>query len=370
MKLYKWGSRCPVESAASAGTAIDAPCARRTYTIAINRCAGEMRFFFFVISITLVANACGAQQRARPSRGEFWGFAAPWDAQSDATIREHGHHLGAVVTGWVALDSLSGQPLLPSPFTDTVRPRLATNATARRMAIVTSWHGERFHTASILRLARDPAALSRAAGEIARHAQSMRYSGLVFDFETLTAADLDAQLTVMSAIADSARARGVRMIAVAVPATDTIAYPANRLLRVADAIIPMLYDEHWAGSAPGPVASPQWVRSALTLRVREAGAARVIAGFPTYGYRWIRGQATEALGYDDARRIAAAAGVSLARDAATQSLRARDANWDMWMADSETLRTLVGIARELSVNRFALWRLGREDPAIWGSVVH
>ena len=105
------------------------------------------------------------------------------------------------------------------------------------------------------------------------------------------------------------------------------------------------------------------------MRVREAGGARVIAGFPTYGYRWIRGQPTEALGFDDARRIAAAAGVSLARDAATQSLRARGADWDLWLADAETLRALVDVARELGVNRFALWRLGREDPAVWGRVV-
>jgi spore germination protein YaaH len=237
------------------------------------------------------------------------------------------------------------------------------------MAIVTSWHGERFHKTSIMRLARDPIARARAASEVARHAQSMRYAGLVIDFETLEAGDLDAQLTVMRAIADSARARGVRTIAVAVPATDTIAYPAKALLRVADAIIPMLYDEHWAGSSPGPVASPQWVRGALALRVREAGAARVIAGFPTYGYRWIRGQPTEALGYDEARSVAARARVSLARDAATQSLHARAANWDLWMADAGTLRALVAIGQELGVNRFALWRLGREDPAIWGSVV-
>ena len=44
----------------------------------------------------------------------------------------------------------------------------------------------------------------------------------------------------------------------------------ERGMSIADAIIPMLYDEHWAGSSPGPVASPRWVRHALTLRVREA----------------------------------------------------------------------------------------------------
>lgn len=328
-----------------------------------------MHFVFLVISITLVASACGAQPRARAARTEFWGFAAPWDARSDATIRAHGHHLAAAVTGWIGLDSASGRPLLPSPFTDTVRPRGGTAGTMQRMAIVTSWHGDRFHTTPILRLARDARALASTAGEIARHARSMRYTGLVLDFETLDPPDLSALLSVTRAIADSARAHGVRSVTIAVPATDTLAYPGKPLLTIVDAIIPMLYDEHWSGSSPGPVASPQWVRSALALRVREAGAGKVIAGFPTYGYRWIRGKPTEALGYDEARTLATRAGVSLARDAETQSLRARGADWDLWMADAGTLRALVSVAQELGVNRIALWRLGREDPAIWGNLV-
>jgi spore germination protein YaaH len=325
-----------------------------------------MRLFSFVILITLGGSACDAQSRSHPSRHEFWGFAAPWDARSDASIRAHGQHLAAVVTGWIGLDSISGRPLIPSPFVDTVRPR---GRTTSRMTIVTSWHGERFHKTPILRLARDRAALAHAAGTIANEARAKRYSGIVIDFETLEPRDLDAQLTVMRAIADSARAAGVTVIAAAVPATDTAAYPAKPLLRIVDYIIPMLYDEHWSASAPGPVASPQWARGALALRVAEAGAGKVVAGFPTYGYRWIQGKPTEALGYAEAQTVATQAGVPLARDPATQSLRARAAGWDLWMADAGTLRALVRVAEDLGVRRFALWRLGREDPAIWGRVV-
>jgi hypothetical protein len=254
------------------------------------------RHLAFVISITLCATACHAQSTVRASSIDAWGFAAPWDARSDATIRAHGERLGAVVTGWIGLDSVTGRPLLPSAFADTVRPR---RGNSRMMAIVTSWHGERFHRTPILALARNPGDLARAAGTIARHAQAMRYSGLVFDFEMLEPGDLEAQLKVMRAIADSARARGVRTIATAIPATDTLAYPARRLLTVADFIIPMLYDEHWSTSGPGPVASPAWVRRVLAMRVREAGASRVVAGLPTYGYRWITGKPTEALASHD-----------------------------------------------------------------------
>lgn len=328
-----------------------------------------MRPYVSVILLTLLASACAAQPRLAATRPGFWGFAAPWDTSSDATIRAHGHHLAVAVTGWIGLDSATGRPLLPSPFVDTVRPHMGTPDATATMAIVTSWHGERFHRESIRRLARDAGARARTAGAIARHAGERRYAGLVIDFETLERADLAAQLSVIGAIADSARAHGARIIAVAVPATDTAAYPARELLRHADAIIPMLYDEHWSGSPPGPVASPRWARGALALRVREAGADRVIAGFPTYGYRWIAGRPTEALGYAEARALASRTGVALRRDPATQSLSARGPGWEIWMADAETLQALVRSARELGVARFALWRLGREDSRIWGDVV-
>jgi spore germination protein YaaH len=309
-------------------------------------------------------SACRAQPRNQPARAEFWGFAAPWDPQSDASIRAHGNKLDAVVSGWIGLDSVSGRPLLPSPFADTLRP-----AGAMRMALVTSWHGERFHARSIRQLARDERELARTARAIAAHAQAMRYTGLIIDFETLEPSDLNAQLRVVKAIADSARAHGVRTIAAAVPAVDTASYPTRPLLRVVDFIVPMLYDQHWSGSDPGPLSAPSWVRSSLALRLAEAGPDRVVVGLPTYAYRWRKGLPTEDVGYVEARRIATQAGVPLRRDEPTGTLRAKTQDWEMWVTDATLLARLVRESREAGVRRFALWRMGREDPAIWDTVV-
>lgn len=324
-----------------------------------------MRLAAIVLTALLVGGSeCAAQRRSAVPKAEFWGFAAPWDPQSDSSIRAHGRRLDAIVSGWIGLDSISGRPLLPSPYADTIRPR----GTAR-MAIVTSWHGERFHQEPVRALSRNPRALGQTAGTIARHARAMGYTGLVLDFETLEAADLDAQLRVMKSIADSARAYGVTMIAAAVPALDTSAYPARPLLGVADVIVLMLYDQHWLGSAPGPLSAPDWVREALALRIKEAGADRIVAGLPTYAYRWLKGLPTEHLGYNEARRISASTRSPLRRDAATGTLRAQAAEWEMWVTDAHLLRRLVQESAQAGVRRFAFWRLGREDPAIWETVV-
>lgn len=317
-----------------------------------------------VCALLALASACRAQRQDDERGARFWGFAAPWDPQSDVSIRAHGRRLDGIVSGWIGLDSATGRPLLPSPYTDTIRP-----SGVMRMAMVTSWHGDKFHQRSVRALARDPRALAAAAGAIGRHARAMGYTGLVIDFETLQPEDLDGQLRVLRAIVDSSRAHGVRTIAAAVPAVDTAAYPAGPLVRVVDFIIPMLYDQHWSGSQPGPLSAPDWVRSSLAVRVREVGPDRIVVGLPTYGYQWRKGQPTRDVGYVEARRLATQAGTPLRRDAATGTLRAKSRDWELWITDATLLQRLVRDAREAGVRRFALWRMGREDPAVWSSVV-
>jgi spore germination protein YaaH len=239
------------------------------------------------------------------------------------------------------------------------------------MAIVTSWHGDRFHPQTIRTLATDRARLAQAAGLIARQAAAKKYRGLVLDFEALTPADTGALALVVRAITDSAHRRGVRPIAIAIPATDTAAYPARMLLGVTDLVAPMLYDQHWAGSAPGPIADPAWARQVLAMRIAEAGGpARVVAALPAYGYRWWPDgkRPTDHISYREAQQMAAEARVPLVRDPVTRTLRAvRPGAWELWVADADLMRTLVSDARAAGVRRFAVWRMGQEDSALWRS---
>ena len=318
----------------------------------------------FVLAMVASATVCSAQQKASTSRGaEYWGFTGPWAAASDSSVRLHGRALDVVVTGWIGLDSATARPVLPSPYPDTL---LGKSRTPRRMAIVTSWHGDRFHPRTIRTLAADTRLLAAAAQSIAEYAASMQYGGLVLDFESLEPTDLAAQVTVIRAIAGAAHARGVSQIAVSIPAMDSAAYPIPPLLAVADFVIVMLYDQHWSGSDPGPISDPAWVKGALAKRIAEAGADRVIAGLPTYAYRWRAGLPTEVLGYRQAAAIARKEGVHLRRDKATGTLHAkRGRAWDMWVTDATLMARLVRETRAAGVRRIAFWRLGQEDPAIW-----
>ena len=209
-------------------------------------------------------------------------------------------------------------------------------------------------------------AAAATAGAIAALIDSGGYRGVVIDFEGMTPRDLDQLLAFTRAVADSVRAHGVATVVIAVPAGDTAAYPAALLLQSADLIMPILYDQHWSGSPPGPIAETEWVMRNLGTRVAEVGAARIVAAFPLYGYRWRKSAETEVVSFDDARRLATMTNTPLVRDHASANLRATSPEgWELWVSDRVLLETLVRESKELGVRKFALWRLGLEDPAVW-----
>jgi spore germination protein YaaH len=328
----------------------------------------RMRIALITTVLAIGTLGCSTPSDGQAQRPEFWGFTGPWDTTSASSVRSRGAHLDAVVTGWMSLDSLTGRLVSPPLYVDTIR---LPARTMRRMAIVSTSHNARFHPRPIRHLAANRRILGEVAGGIAAEAAANGYRGLVIDFEALTPADLPGQLAVIDAIADSARARGISPVTVAIPAEDTVAYPARRILQVADLVLVMLYDQHWAGSAPGPVSGRDWFRRVLGMRVSEAGGAdRLVVGLPLYGYRWRGGGEAEIVGFRDAERIAKAEGVTLVRDTATGTLRAkRPGAWEMWVTDAMLVRELVEDARAAGVSRFSLWRLGQEDPGIWGTVI-
>ena len=316
----------------------------------------------------LLGAACSSLPTVGRAAPERWGFSAPWDARSAVSVRAHGAALDGVVLGWLPLDTLTGLPL--APYTDSLAALLPNGV--RRMALVTSYLGDRFHPALIRRLALDSAALTRSASAISESIVRGGYRGVVLDFEGMTGADTALTRAVVASIASAVRARGVGPVVVAISPTDTVAYPARLFEASADLLLVMLYDEHWATSPPGPIASPDWVRRGLALRVAESGPSRIVAALPLYGYLWRTNRHAETISLLDAARLAAEAGIALDRDPASATLRAAQpgANgWTLWVSDAVLLRALEREVSALGVRRLAYWRLGLEDPAFWGLTV-
>jgi hypothetical protein len=287
---------------------------------------------------------------ATPVSSAIWIFASPGDARSDSGLRAIAPRIDVVISGWIQLDSITG---LPARLNPDDRARVPSGA--RRFALITSRHGQRFHPETVRRVFADGAALALTAGRIGAIVASDNYQGVVFDLEGQSRDDIPLTTRFIRAVGDSVRSHGASTVVVALPGADTTAYPSRAFASVADFVMIMLCDEHRATSGPGPLSSPDWVRRTLAQRVSDVGASRVIPLFPLFGYLWRPNQPATALTLDQARHAAAESAVEIARDPASQSLHAVHPNdWDLWLTDSELLGVLRGEAIDLGIATIAV----------------
>jgi spore germination protein YaaH len=277
-----------------------------------------------------------------------WLFGTARDLQGDSTFA--GSRIDVAVSGRVQLDSMSGLPSI----TDSVET--SGVAATWRFALVTTRHGPKAHPAMVRRVAENPRALALTASRLAHIASTAGYRGLVFDIAEQSKADLPLTLRFLSALADSARRRGVTTIGMVVPAADTASYPTRAFVPAADVVVVQLGDEHWPGSAPGAVATPAWVRRTLGIRVAEVGADRVVAALPLYGYVWRNGTPGQLVSVAAARRLASEASIELVRDPSSESLHAvRPGSWNMWVSDRVQVDALTREVRGLGVRQIGIW---------------
>jgi spore germination protein YaaH len=91
------------------------------------------------------------------------------------------------------------------------------------------------------------------------------------------------------------------------------AYDYEQVGRIANAVVAMGYDQHWASGAPGPVAGVDWYAEAIDNLAQRVPARKLIAAVGGYGYDWdvTDHRPAEPLSFADAMRIAADRGIDI-----------------------------------------------------------
>jgi spore germination protein YaaH len=150
--------------------------------------------------------------------------------------------------------------------------------------LVKNWNGHEWEGARLGRMLADPAARKRTIEQILVLVEAHRYAGISIDFENIAAkaqADFQRFMAELYAVMHPRKL----LVSVNVPAADA-AFDYRRLVRNADYLILMAYDEHWADGSPGPIASLPWFARALRARQRDIAAEKMIVAIGNYAYDW------------------------------------------------------------------------------------
>lgn len=145
---------------------------------------------------------------------------------------------------------------------------------------------------------------------------------------------------------------------------------------VADYVIIMGYDEHYAGSPEaGSVASINFVEEGIAKTVDQVPADKVINAVPFYTRIWETkdGQlSSQAVGMDMAEDYVSLHNMPVEWDEETCQNYAENTEggslFQVWLEDERSIEVKLNIMEKYQIGGVASWRLGFEKPEIWNVI--
>lgn len=160
---------------------------------------------------------------------------------------------------------------------------------------------------------------------------------------------------------------------------------------VADYVVIMGYDEHYAGSPEaGSVSSYNYVKDGIEATLEEVPKEKVISGIPFFTRLWEETPKTEeelaeqagteaaeyptnvsskALGMSAAKAAVEEAGAELVWDEETQQNYAEwtsgDTTYKIWLEDEKSLEAKLKLMKDNGLAGTAEWALGQEESGVW-----
>lgn len=161
-----------------------------------------------------------------------------------------------------------------------------------------------------------------------------------------------------------------------VPLGNTDYYDRKEQGAVADYVVIMGYDEHYAGSdEAGSVASIDYVTNGITETLKEVPADKVINGIPFYTRIWkTTGTKVESQAVDmkTAQEFISAHSITTKWDDATCQNYGEysdgDTLYQVWLEDKDSIQAKLSVMKSNGIAGVAEWKLGLEDASVWDEI--
>lgn len=209
-----------------------------------------------------------------------------------------------------------------------------------------------------------------------KEADTYGFDGFNLDFESLKAEAGPHYVQFIREMSVSCRQKGlVLSVDNYVPSPYSAFYNRREQGIVADYVIIMGYDEHYAGGDAGSVASISYVKDGIENTLKEVPKEKVINAVPFYTRVWTvnEGKTTsKAYGIADARQWVADNHVDLTWDQELGQFYGSTVNGNgeqyIWMEDEKSMALKIGLVKDFDLAGVACWKLGFESSDIWDIV--
>ena len=202
------------------------------------------------------------------------------------------------------------------------------------------------------------------------------FDGINLDFETLKESAGKYYVQFIRELSVSCRNKGlVLSVDNYVPASYNMFYNRAEQGRVADYVIIMGYDEHFAGGEPGSVSSIGFVENGIKDTLKEVPREKVINAIPFYTRVWTEGDegvTSSALGMKAAREWVDQNQVELIwQEELGQyygELFADDGKKTIWIEETNSITLKMNLIEQYALAGVGCWKAGFEPKEIWDVV--
>ena len=220
------------------------------------------------------------------------------------------------------------------------------------------------------------AARKKLIASLMKDARTYGFDGINLDVEGIKASAGPHYVQFIRELSVDCRKAGlVLSIDSYVPSSYSAFYNWAEQGRVADYVVMMGYDEHFAGGEAGSVASIGYERQGITDLLKQVPEEKLISAIPFYTRIWkedASGTSSQSVGISSAKEWVETNQVELYwQDDLGQyygELEKDGVNYEIWMEEERSLELKMQLIRDNGLAGVACWRLGLEPADVWDIV--
>ncbi len=304
-----------------------------------------------------------------------FGFYVNWDESSFSSLKENIDNLDVLIAEFYRLKDPDGEidesdPDRQKTTLDYIRSR---RPDLRVFALVNNFDGAKWEAEKLERMLRNPSARQRCIKQLMEYSEANKFAGVSVDFESVPDQSQGGLSEFIAELAAALHDKGLEL-SINVPANND-SFDYRRLSASADYVILMAYDQHYAGSNPGPIAGLDWFEEVLHTRQNDVPASKMVIALGNYAYDWMPQGEPEVKTFEEALLTAKESSdeeskidIQLSPGSLNPNFAYEDEagqTHEVWLLDAVTAFNQMAVARPFAPRGVALWRMGSEDPSIW-----
>lgn len=253
---------------------------------------------------------------------------------------------------------------------------------AKAYALIHNMRGGGFDANLAHKVLANPSLRTTFVNNLVNLTMTEKWDGIAVDIEKTPPGDRNNYSAFLDELHKGLKAKD-KVLNVSIPAK-FIDYPSDlwsgaydyaAIGKASDQVVLMTYDEHGLGTTQGPIASHAWVNKVISYAVGKIPKEKIVMGLPVYSFDWGSNKPTvpDYLSYAQTMDRAKKHGVQILFDEENKvphyAYTANGVRHESYLENSKSLQPKMEYAKEHKLHGVAIWRLGMEDPDIWGSLI-